>query len=334
MTTPITPPPPVTASAPTGPNRTAPANAIRHLEFKVGLVLVTTALIAVAFLAYLLHARGVFETSHEFTLSAPDGSGVTVGMPLHLAGLPIGQVSRMTLTDAGTVAIVVRVRDKDLRWLRRSSTFSLEKNVLGSAKIAVTAGKAEDPPLLLSQTHPLQSNDIGAEIPLIIARVKGLVGNLEALSQPNASLARSIDHVATVTGRMTGEHGVIGGVLGAADAQKISTALNKTNALLDSAQGISLKMTDTLNHADQGVLTLKTTLNEARTSLKRVDDILAQAQQASAHVKDITGDVKAATRDLNLLRREVDDSLTKVNHLITELNRKWPFARNVELKTP
>lgn len=327
----LTPPPSPTSSPNT---RTPPATGIRHLEFKVGLVLAVTALIAVAFVAYLLHARGVFETTHEFTLTASDGSGVTVGMPLNLAGLAVGEVSRMSLTDAGAVAIVVRIRDKDLRWLRSSSTFWLEKNVLGSAKISVKVGKPDDPPLNLGQTYSLQSNDIGAEIPSILARVKSLVSNLDALSQPNASLARSIDHVATVTGRMTGDHGVIGGVLGAADAQKISTALDKTNALLESAKGVSLKMTDTLSHADQGVLTLKATLDDARNSLKRVDDILAQAQQASANVKDITGDVKAATRDLNLMRRDVDDSLAKVNHLITELNRKWPFARNVELKTP
>jgi threonyl-tRNA synthetase len=34
------------------------------------------------------------------------------------------------------------------------------------------------------------------------------------------------------------------------------------------------------------------------------------------------------------LRVEVDDSIRKVNHLINEINRKWPFRRDVELKLP
>jgi phospholipid/cholesterol/gamma-HCH transport system substrate-binding protein len=34
------------------------------------------------------------------------------------------------------------------------------------------------------------------------------------------------------------------------------------------------------------------------------------------------------------LRADVDDSLRKINHLINEINRKWPFARDVEIRTP
>ncbi|WP_139217168.1 hypothetical protein [Collimonas sp. OK607] len=34
------------------------------------------------------------------------------------------------------------------------------------------------------------------------------------------------------------------------------------------------------------------------------------------------------------LRGEVDASLRKVTQLVDEINRKWPFARNTELKLP
>ena len=44
--------------------------------------------------------------------------------------------------------------------------------------------------------------------------------------------------------------------------------------------------------------------------------------------------MKDSTADLATLRSEVDDSLRKVNHLINEINRKWPFARDVEIKLP
>ena len=48
----------------------------------------------------------------------------------------------------------------------------------------------------------------------------------------------------------------------------------------------------------------------------------------------ITGNVSAATTDMAQLRVEIDDSVRKVNHLINEINRKWPFARDVEIRTP
>jgi phospholipid/cholesterol/gamma-HCH transport system substrate-binding protein len=68
-------------------------------------------------------------------------------------------------------------------------------------------------------------------------------------------------------------------------------------------------------------------LGELRESLKRVDRILADAQSVS-------GNAKAATQDLAQLRAEVDASLRKVSGLIDEINRKWPFQRDSEIRLP
>jgi phospholipid/cholesterol/gamma-HCH transport system substrate-binding protein len=82
------------------------------------------------------------------------------------------------------------------------------------------------------------------------------------------------------------------------------------------------------------VLTVNKMLAEVRESLKKADAILASAQTASADVAVITGNVKEATTDMAQLRVEIDDSVRKINHLINEINKKWPFARDVEIKTP
>jgi phospholipid/cholesterol/gamma-HCH transport system substrate-binding protein len=68
-------------------------------------------------------------------------------------------------------------------------------------------------------------------------------------------------------------------------------------------------------------------LNELRESLKRVDKILADAQAVS-------GNAKAATQDLAALRAEVDANLRKISGLIDEINRKWPFQRDAEIRLP
>ena len=41
-----------------------------------------------------------------------------------------------------------------------------------------------------------------------------------------------------------------------------------------------------------------------------------------------------ATVDLGALRTEVEASLRKVEALVNEVNRKWPFARDTEIKLP
>jgi phospholipid/cholesterol/gamma-HCH transport system substrate-binding protein len=61
--------------------------------------------------------------------------------------------------------------------------------------------------------------------------------------------------------------------------------------------------------------------------LKKVDAVLLQAQAVGSNVKD-------ATDDLSSLRAEVESSLRKVDSLVGEINRKWPFARDTDIKLP
>ena len=75
------------------------------------------------------------------------------------------------------------------------------------------------------------------------------------------------------------------------------------------------------------VVQLNALLTDARTSLQKVDAVLKDAQAISANAKD-------ASADLGALRGEVDASLRKVQGLMTEINRKWPFARDTEIRLP
>jgi phospholipid/cholesterol/gamma-HCH transport system substrate-binding protein len=72
---------------------------------------------------------------------------------------------------------------------------------------------------------------------------------------------------------------------------------------------------------------ITTLLGDARATLTRVDGVLAEAQ-------GIASNTRAATVDLGTLRAEVESSLRKVQQLVDEVNRKWPFARDAEVKLP
>jgi phospholipid/cholesterol/gamma-HCH transport system substrate-binding protein len=78
------------------------------------------------------------------------------------------------------------------------------------------------------------------------------------------------------------------------------------------------------------IVQLNTMLGEARGSLKRVDAVLQDAQAISSNAKE-------ATADLGALRADVEANLRKVEGLINEISRKWPFAkdaREAEIKLP
>lgn len=322
---------------------------VKNLELKIGLLLAFTVLLAAAVVFYILYARGAFQATQTLYLAAPEAEGVKAGMPMTFSGFPIGTVQRMELTEAGTVRIKVAIPLANAKWLRQSSVFTLEKPLIGSPRIMAFTTDLKDKPLQDGAQFPLFTGDATQVIPEIIFKVKAILNDVEAMTDQGASLNRILGNVATVTDRMAGEYGVLEGVLGSPDkARRVVAALDQANGLLANLTGVSLKVDGILAKTDQqvfgpagvmdqtrqSVTQVNALLGDVRQSLKQVDAILANAQTASGDVAKITGNVSAATTDLGQLRLDVDDSVRKVNHLINEINRKWPFARDVELRTP
>jgi phospholipid/cholesterol/gamma-HCH transport system substrate-binding protein len=192
-----------------------------------------------------------------------------------------------------------------------------------------------DPPLPDGAERRVLVGDTNAEIPKLVGAARDLVQNLTQLTAQESELSRSLANVQAVTEKLNGPRGALGVLLGnEADAKKLIAALDRANVLLARFDKLALQA-DTQLFGNQGVVPearlavaqIAGALEEARASLKRVDSVLADAQV-------IAGNAKVATTDLGALRAEVDASLRKVQALVDEINRKWPFARDTELKLP
>lgn len=322
---------------------------IKNLEFKVGLLLSLTVLLGLGLVIYGLYARGWFEPTLTIKLTAPNAEGVSVGMPVSFSGFPIGEVKKMDLTEDAKVLLEVAIPRKEAKWLRHNSQFTLEKGLIGGAKIKAFTADLKEAPIEAGSTFELLTGEDPADISIIKQRVQNLLDNIVAMTKAEAPINRTLGNVETMTGRMAGEYGLLEGVMGSPEkAAEVVKVIEKANTLMTHVNGISLKVdgmlakADTqvfgpdgvMDHTRQSVVQVGRMLSDARESLKKADAILASAQTASADVAVITGNVKAATTDMGQLRVEIDDSVRKVNHLINEINKKWPFARDVEIKTP
>ena len=307
----------------------------RSLEFKAALLLALLLLLIAGTVVYLLYARGAFEESQRLVLIAEDSEGVTVGMDLTFAGFPIGRVRRIELAEDGVTRIIIDVPRKDARWLRVSSVFTLTRGLLGNTALKAFSGILSDPPLPDGAERKVLLGDATAEIPRLVADMRELVSNLRALTAQDSSLAASLGNVRDVTEKLKGPRGALGILLGnEADAKKLITALDRTNALLVRVDGLVAKVDaqvlgqdGLVPEARAAIVQLNAALADARASLKKVDAILADAQVAAGNARD-------ATADLAALRAEVDTSLRKVSRMIDEVNRRWPFARDPKVKLP
>ena len=333
---------PTPPSAPQPDPATVTSAPIRHLELKAALLLVLTGMLVIGYIAYVLFARGIFDSTQRLVLVTDNSEGVFVGMDLTFAGFAIGRVRRIELGDDGKAHINVAVPVKDARWLRVSSVFTMEHALVGGTRIRAFSGQLGDPPLPDGAVRPVLRGDATDELPRLIASMKGLLENLQGLTSPDSSLGVSLGNVRTVTERMAGRSGALAAALGSEEnAKKVIAAVDRTNQLLDSLGGVSARFDQTLAKTDQrvfgkdgvmdetqkAVVQLNAVLGDARESLKKADAVLADAQK-------LTANARGATDGLAGLRAEVDASLRKVAALIDEINRKWPFKRDTELKLP
>jgi phospholipid/cholesterol/gamma-HCH transport system substrate-binding protein len=315
---------------------------MNKLHFKVGLFAAGSLLLGALFLVYLLYARGFFEKTYHLQLAASSADGVAPGVPLVFSGIEIGSVTTLGLNEYGGIVIQVELLERNAKWLKQDSTFTLDKPLVGGAKIRIDSYNPDAPALPDNSTMLLLTSDISKEIPVLVERVKAILANVEHLTRKDGEFNATLANVQTVTGRMTGEYGMLEGVLGSPEkARAVTDSLDKTRALITKLDGLALKMdgmaakTDQWLFAKDGVADLsreslaqvRLMLDDAQSSLKKADVIMANAVEISANVKD-------GTQDIAKLRAEIDDAVRKANALVNEINKKWPFARNPEVNLP
>lgn len=315
---------------------------MNKLHFKVGLFALATLLLGAAFLVYLLYARGHFEHTYRLQLAAASADGVTPGVPLVFSGIQVGRVTSLGLNDGGGIVIQLELPERQAKWLKLDSVYTLDKPLLGSPRISIDSGDLSGATLPENSTMLLLTPDISKEIPLLIGRVNTILANVEHLTRKDGEVNASLANIKTVTSRMTGEYGMLEGVLGTPQkARAVTDSLEQTRALITKLDGLALKIDGMAGKTDQWLFAhngvadstrdsleqVRLMLNDAQSSLKKADLLMTNAVAISA-------DVKSGTQDLAALRAEIDDAVRKANSLINELNQKWPFARDPEVKLP
>jgi len=314
----------------------------RALGVKVGMLLAATILIAGGFVLYVLFARGTFEHTQRLYLIAGDVEGVAIGMNITFSGFPVGRVRRISLGADGKAKIEIDVREDDAKWLRTSSVFTLERGLVGGAKIRVYSGNLQDPPLPDGAERPVLRGDTSEEMPQLVATARGILENVERMTSSGGAVQATFANLQKLSERMSGPNGMLGALVGSDEqVAKVIGTVERANGLLASLERTTSRLDSLLANADRRVLGDGGVVDEARKavtqtealigdvrgSMKKLDALLADAQSVGASAK-------SATADLAQLRGEVDENMRKISRLVDEMNRKWPFQRETGISLP
>jgi phospholipid/cholesterol/gamma-HCH transport system substrate-binding protein len=304
---------------------------VRHLELKAAALLLLLAALVAGAALYLMYARGVFEATQRLVLLVDDSDGVRVGMDLTFSGFPIGRVQRVELSPEGTARILVDVPKKDAHWLRETSMFALVRSLVGGASLRAYSGVLTDPPLPDGAERKVLVGDTAAQLPVLLSSAQELIANLNRLTGEQSALAGTLANLQALTEKLNGPQGAAGALLGKdLDPKKVAGTVDRVNALLARLDGIAARAdaqvlgpAGLLPETRAAVVQLQAMLGDARGTLKKVDALLAEAQA-------VAGNVREGTDDLSSLRREVDATVRKVESMVDEVNRKWPFAKDAK----
>jgi phospholipid/cholesterol/gamma-HCH transport system substrate-binding protein len=281
---------------------------IKKVEFKVGLFIVITFLLIAAGLTYLAYSKGLFAKEYTYTLSSKSGEDLIEGMPILFSGIKIGKVEKLELNEQGIVLIKIKIPERHVKWLRTNSTFSLNKPLIGSPRLVVTTENLNTPALSSRDVREITTiNDINETIKKvqpIIEKVDKVVANVERIT---ANIAKKDSFIEMALGKPE-------------SVQSVHETLGKVRDILVK--------TDDQMYGDNGAIPL------IRKILK---DLLVKLEKINAAVDNvvkISGDAADSTKDLKLLRAEIDATVNSIGNLVNELDKKMPFKKEPEIKLP
>ena len=202
----------------------------------------------------------------------------------------------------------------------------------------------DDPPLPPGSERIVLRGDVSAEIPKMVADARDVLQNLNRLTEAESALAGTLTEIRTFTGRLnSAKGGLMAAVTGnEADSKRVAELLDRTNQLVKNLDTVAVRVDGVVKKADTQVLGKDGLVTDAQAAVRQVNTLLQDVRQTVVKIDGVLKEVQGvasnanqATTNLGDLRADVESSLLKIDALITELNRKWPFApKEKEVKLP
>ncbi|MFT4148832.1 MAG: MlaD family protein [Paracoccaceae bacterium] len=242
----------------------------------------------------------------------PEVSGLSISADVRFAGLSVGKVTDMQLSETGDGTVRVRLEVREDTPVRKDSTASLEaQGVTGVYAVAISAG---------TPTQPLL-RDSGEDVPEIQAG-KSM---LQTLTDQGPQI---IDKLATVADQLTQ-------LLGDENQQRVTNILNnveRSSANLDKALADVTKATDSIAAAAENIAAFgdkvgaigdsaQTTLANADTALKKFTETATRADAALDSGKAALDEVQTyVANDLKGLTTRIDTAAATLDGTLAKLD--------------
>jgi phospholipid/cholesterol/gamma-HCH transport system substrate-binding protein len=312
-------------------------------DLKVGLFIGGTVILLIAALLYLAMGKGVFEKTHTFTLSSRSGDGFAVGMPVVFSGFDIGKVAALELNDEGLVLIQIKISDRHVKWIRSDSSFILYRPLIGSPQIVVNTVNLKSPPLDES-TIPQVSivndiNDAIARIEPVLEKVAQIAEHTERLtrnlSDPKGDLNRVLGNAEKISTNLASKKSLAEMAISDEESlRSLNESLKKLKDITNNVDRLLVKVDKMADRTDEQLYGSEGALPQVNVILKDMIRKLQKLDNTIDNIDKISSDASAGTKDLQILRSDIDDLLASLTEMVKKMEDLVGTRKTPEFKTP
>ncbi len=288
---------------------------------------------------YVAVRKDLFEKTHFYNLISPSGEGLSEGMPLLFSGFQIGEVDQLELNPKGQVSIRVAVSNRHIKWLRKESSFTLEKPLIGAPRIVVvtadinSAPLPKNPPVKITIVDDI--NEVIRNADRILQEVTQIADNIHRLTGEESDLGQSLGNVRRLTDKLVATDSLLEMATGdSGGSEALNKALRRIDGMAVAIGEVATNLNQITSGANTAILGKGGSLENINTILADVVLKLKDVDVVMDHMKKISADLNSSTSDISQLRGELDEVVSTTNQVVKDLRRLLPSGDEPEIKLP
>ncbi|NVO00353.1 MAG: MCE family protein [Geobacteraceae bacterium] len=295
----------------------------RNLERKVGLFVLTAIIVVIGVVLFIVVENDLFTSTFNVRLTAPKGTGFSIGMPIKLSGFRIGRVKSTVLNESAAVDVVLQIDRKYRKWLRMGSVAKLIKEgMIGDYIIEITSSSStelipEDGFIALGKSKSFDevAEEIADKVKPVLMDVRDIISYV---NREDGDLKVTLRNMSRFTGNIEKSRLKADMLLDTGTRQveaagsRFDILLAKVDSRVDQVQPILAKM-------DSSVATVDRKLPQL---LEKLDATLAHMESISKELKSTASD--ALPRIPRMLEK-TEGTIDQSSEIIEGAKQIWPL---------
>lgn len=274
---------------------------------------------------FMAKAEHLFEEKYILVSTLSKSYGLEPGMPVLMAGIPIGRVQEVAFDEKGAIYVALQVRRQYQEKIRTDSVASVGKSgmLVGQTQVQIAMGSKDQPMLqdgaTIKVVEPRDVADMMDEIKPVLASVQRTLLRVEEITNSVHAAVQTGGQVIVNVERATRELPVV-----VSSVQRTAAAVEKTTSSLPDLTASIKKTVSSVDHI----------VSDVRLVTGKLPVVTESAQEAVNNIRAATESVKNLAKEIPPLVRTANATLEDVNTIVRGAKKTFPVSTMIKNAEP